>query len=224
MKLFKWILIAATLLAAGVGCSQPANQKTTTNIAQAQATTTAQAKTLDTVGKTVAGLTPANVPNQKPLLSSEVKQAQAQNGQIATALGVAQKSAKADEAVIASASNPVQVRLNWASGICLVVGVLALVAGMFFSTYLGGIASWLRSGGAALLVAGVLLYAIARFIIPLITALFWAATAVTGVALVAGAVWAYLHRNSLVPVVEAWFGQAVKKVDGTIPLPAPKQA
>ena len=222
MKLFKWVLITATLLAAGVACSFPVNQKTTTNIAQAQATTTTQAKTLATVGKTVDGLTTTNLPGQKPLLSSEVKQAQAQNSQIAASLGVAEKSARKDEAIIASASNPVQVRLNWASGICLVVGVLALVAGMFFSTYLGGVASWLRSGGAALLVAGVLFYALARFIIPLVSALFWIATAITGVALVAGAVWAYLHRNSLVPVVEAWFGQAVKKIDGTIPLPAPK--
>jgi hypothetical protein len=213
----KWLslLLPAVLL---VGCTGNFENRiappkgTVPSIAQAQNDTQTQAGTLGGLKTTVDGLTPQNLPAQKPLAQNQVGTAITQNGQIATDLKGAAASAKKDAVVVANASNPVVVRLDWTGSTCIAVGVLALVAGIFFASLLGTWTSWLRSGGAALVVAGILLVAIASFLIPLIHALYWIALVLVGVGVLIAALWAYLHRTSLIPSLEGFFSGAQAEV------------
>jgi hypothetical protein len=201
----KWCSILLALFV--FGCAAAGGGKTTDNINKAKNLVSQQAGTLSGIGTALGALTPKNLPDQKPALAKQVQAAQVENVSIGKALDSAATSAKKDEATIASASDPVKVRLNWAAVVCFIAGVLGCLGGVFLSSKLGYLASWFRSGGAALAVGGVALYLIGAFLLPLIHIAIWAFWISLGVGLVVAGVWAYLHRSSLIPVVETWFNK-----------------
>lgn len=177
---------------------------TPADIKTAQTANTNQAKTLGNLKSTVDGLSPANVTTEKGKAQTLVGIVTDQNHQVGKALGTAAKDTAADHKKMDAAGDPVQVRLHlWAGGL-IIAGCIALGIGMFLSTYVGGAAPWLRSGGAAAIGTGILVLVVAALIKAAMAVLPW----IVGTVLVGVGVWVYLHRSSLIPAIESFFNKA----------------
>ncbi len=182
-------IVAGVLALALCSCGTDSATKTSDAIWNASRSATAQKSTLGNLKSTVDGLTPQNLPVEKPKAQTLTGQATQQNADIGKALGLAATGAKKDAAAIKSLSDPVKVRLNWI-GIGLIVGgIAAVVAGFFLATYLGNFASIALSVGGASVVTGILTLFVAAFL----HTLLWICGGILVVGLVGVGVWAYLH-------------------------------
>jgi hypothetical protein len=207
-------VISLAVLAAVFGCdaTPPADTGATHNIAAALQTMQHQTDTLTELDHTVADMTPANVEGQRPKAAFLVHDAQSDNTAAQRSLGVAAKAAASDQKTIAELKrqDPIKVRLQWIGTAFLVGGVIALVAGIFLGSPASTYDDWLRSGGAAGIVVGLLVLCIAAFL----TAIYWVVGGLLVVAVLGGGVWVYLHRSDILP----WFPIFGPKTKPTVPV------
>lgn len=160
------------------------------------------------------GLTPANLPAEKPKVQAYTGTAIQQNADTAAALKGAAVGAKKDAAVIASQSDPVKVRLNWIGIGLLIGGIAAVVAGIFFSGYLGKFATLAVSAGGAAVVTGILTLFVAAWL----HTLLWIFGGVLVVGVVGVGVWALLHFQVNLASVWASIKGVFVKAPANVPL------
>jgi hypothetical protein len=208
------LLLAMSILA----CSNGIHSKAVDLIKDAQNQTTAQAGTLNQLGKTkgVQG---------DPRAGALTDQAKKQNQAIGKDLGAAKPIAQTDANNATNAKNAVVVRLTWIGIGLLVLGIAAGLGGILASTYLGSLAAYFRTGGVITALTG---------IAALYVAYHWSAfnraldvVVIAGAA--AGVLWLVLHyvTASEVTAIEQWivtkFGAVTSYVKGLFIKPAVKK-
>jgi hypothetical protein len=214
----KFRVLFLSLGLAIAGCSGlPLDSHATTYTQTALDATKAQAVTLKGLHGTVSGLTPDNLPTEKPKAIQETEQAQYQNVAISKSLTLAVPATKKDAAKIAASTDMVKVRLDEFSLIAIGIGVLATIAGFFFAGTIGATASpAVIKSGLSLIATGVVLYSIASFLHDL----RYVVGGVIVAALVGAGVYVALHWSSVVETVQAWYADVKAEVDPVKVVPA----
>jgi hypothetical protein len=182
-------IIAACLAMLLCSCSADQHSKTSDAIWNASRSATAQKSTLGSLKGTVDGLTPQNLPAEKPKAQALTGTAIQQNADISKSLGTASTGAKQDAATIKSLSDPVKVRLNWIGVSLLIAGIAAFVCGLVFATQLGTLSTFIVEGGIAASIVGILVLFVAQFL----HTLYWVFGSVLVIGGIGVGVWLVVH-------------------------------